>query len=188
MADYEMLFPGRFLKKSDLPRPTTIRIVDVAPADLATDESTAAVKKGAKVKKERAQGLVTFKARPGDTGEYKGNEWILCKTNGALIAAALGERDFTKWAGRLITIHNDPRVGFGGQIVGGIRVYGSPEMTEEKRVEVKMPKRHDPEVYFLKPTGTAKGKSAATGETPTGTEQPEQPAEGDPTREPGAEG
>lgn len=173
MPDYEMLFPGRFLKKTDLAKPTTIRIVEVTAADIATDEP------GSDGKKEKAKGLLRFRARPGDLGGYTGDELILCKTNAALIAAALGDRDFDAWKGRLITIHHDPAVSFGREKTGGIRVCGSPELQAEKRVEIKMPRKTRPEVYVLKPTGKA----------PSSTQPTEQPqAGGEQEREAGQEG
>lgn len=151
MADYEALYPGRFLKKEMLAAPKTIRIIDIVQTVLEGE-------KGAEAK-------VVLKYRDA-AGE---GEAVWCKTNAALTAIALNERDAEKWKGRLITIHNNPNVDLAGRKVGGIRVCGSPEMTKPQKVEIKRPRRKKPEVYELAPTGK---KAAAPAETPAPVAEP----------------
>lgn len=154
MPDYEALYPGRFLKKETLAAPKTIRIVDILTTQLEGE-------KGIEQK-------VVLKYRDhGGEGEM-----VLCKTNAALIAIALNERDADKWKTRLITIHNNPNVDLAGRKVGGIRVCGSPEMTEPKRIEIKRPRRKKPEVYELAPTGKKKAVEPPKTETPPVDEPP----------------
>ena len=198
MPDFESLFPGRFLKKTDLLKPTTVRIVEVTSSEgvLVVEDDDADDKK-------KAKGIMRISYAAGSLGRYAGSEMILCKTNATLIAVALGERDFTKWGrteshrGHLITLHNCPTVKFGREKTGGIRVFGSPEMTKAITVEIKMPRKKKPEVYELVPTGQAAGgqqqpaTTAPAGDTARGsvgaTQIPDQPPPDD-AREPGWEG
>lgn len=138
MADYETLYPGRFLKKEALPAPKTIRIIDVIQTVLEGEKG------------QETKVVIKYRDKTGD------GEIVWCKTNAALTAHALNERDAEKWKGRLITIYNNPNVDLAGRKVGGIRVYGSPELTKAITVEIKRPRRKKPEVYQLVPTGKAK--------------------------------
>lgn len=166
MADYEALYPGRFLKKETLAAPKTIRILAVTQTQLEGERGV--------------EPKVTLKYKAAD-GE---GEMVLCKTNAALIAFALGERDVDKWVSRLVTLHNNPNVDLGGKRVGGIRVYGSPEMTAPLKVEIKRPRRKKPEVYHLVPTGKNASKPAPMPEPAAVDDAP--PPEDE--REVGAEG
>lgn len=142
MPDYETLYPGRFLKKESLAAPKVIRVTAINVTELEGE-------KGVEPKV-----IVKYKAADGE------GEIVWCKTNSALTAVALNERDYLKWAGRLLTIHNNPQVDLKGKKVGGIRVCGSPEMKEAKTVEIKRPRRKKPEVYRLVPTDN-RGQSLA---------------------------
>jgi hypothetical protein len=144
MPDYSVLYPGRFMKKEALEHPKVIRITDVKQIVLEGE-------KGAEGKV-----VLYYKAADG-IGEIVWN-----KTNAELTWHALGERVTEKWVGRLLTIYNNPNVDLAGKKVGGIRVYGSPEMAAAKTVEVKRPRRKKPEVYPLTPTDM-KGNATATG-------------------------
>ena len=146
MPDYETLYPGRFLKKEVLAAPKVIRIMEVIRAELENEKG-----------KIEQKTTIKYKAADGD------GEIVWCKTNAALLAVAIDERDYEKWKGHLVTIFHDPSVAFGGKKLGGIRVYGSPEMKAPKRVEIKRPRRSKPEVYNLVPTdnrGVARQASA----------------------------
>lgn len=151
MADWELLYPGRFLNKVSLEVPKVIRIVEVTQTMLTT------LKKGKEV--EELKVVVKYKAADGE-GEIPWN-----KTNAALTAYALDERDADKWVGHRVTVMHDPSIMFGIEKLGGIRVCGSPEMKATKRVEIKRPRRKNPEVYTLTPTD----KKGAV-------KQPEEPA------------
>lgn len=170
MADYETLYPGRFLKKEALAAPKTIRIVDVIATNLEGE-------KGVEPK-------VVLKYRDkGGEGEI-----VWCKTNAILTFYVFNERDYDKWKGRLITIYNNPNVDLKGKKVGGIRVYGSPEMTSPMKVEIKRPRRKTPEVYNLVPTGKNAAKASEPPKpAPSPVEEPEAPSDVDFDDAPSAE-
>jgi hypothetical protein len=167
--DYETLYPGRFLKGQILDRPRVIRITKVTGTMLEGDKG------------EEAKCIVTYKSnftieegRVVD-GKVSTGEIVWCKSNSALLAAMTGTRDYDEWVGKLVTIWFDPSVKFGREQVGGIRVYGSPELTETKRVNVKRPRKKTPDVYTLRPTDK-QGRDIK----PNGKPQP-------PSREPGSD-
>lgn len=143
MADFETLYPGRFLKKEVLATPKVVRILAVTSTELESES-------GAKEPKV----IVKYKAADGE------GEIVWCKTNAVLTAEALGTREYNEWVGKLITIYNNPNVDLKGKKVGGIRVFGSPEMKTTKKVSIKRPRRKNPEVYELVPTDN-KGKAVA---------------------------
>lgn len=146
MPDIDELFPGKYVKSADLPHPITIRITGVG-GDVLEGE-----------KGEKFKGIVKYKTRahdkhykPKTDNEVVDGEWVLARTNALLIAEMLGTRDYSKWAGHLVTIANDPTVMMMGQKVGGIRVVGSPELKGTIRVEVKL-KKKKPKTYELHQT------------------------------------
>lgn len=144
MPTWEQLYPGRFLKGVTLEVPKTIRIKAVAATDLEGDDGD-----------KKAKCVIRYSAADGE------GEWVVAKTNAALIAACLGENDYTKWPGHTVTIYFDPSVRFGAEQVGGIRVCGSPELKAPKRIEIKRPRRKKLEVFDLIPTdANGKAKSA----------------------------
>jgi hypothetical protein len=168
MPDLETLYPGRFMKKEALPAPKVIRITKVTQVTLEGDKG------------DELKATIHYRDHEGD------GEIVWCKTNAKLTAAALDERDYTKWPGHLLTIYHDPRVRFGGKTVGGIRVFGSPEMKAPKRIEIEMPRRKKPEVYELVPT-TNKGAPKTANSAP----EPAPPAVDEPMperEEPGTDG
>ncbi len=142
MPDYEQLFPGRFLKGKTLEGPKTVRIKSVVADEL----------EGERADEKKVKGILAYTAAGGEKGEI-----VLCKTNAILISWIVGtaekpERDYSKWAGRLITIGFDPLVKFGSETPGGIRVIGSPELTAPRVVEIKFRKKRPQEVQLM-PTG-----------------------------------
>jgi hypothetical protein len=147
VPDYETLYPGRFLKKETLAAPKVIRITAVNVVSLENDKG-----------QMEDQATLKFKAIDGD------GEMTWCKTNSALTSFALDTRDYEKWIGRLIAIAHDPSVMFGGKKVGGIRVFGSPEMKAPKKVEIKMPRKKRPDIYHLVPTDTKGNVKQVAGE------------------------
>lgn len=135
MPDYETLYPGRFLKKETLAAPKVIRILKITVSSLENEKGQM---------EEKA--TLSYKAADGD------GEMTWPKTNSVLTAIVLGTRDYEEWKGRLITIAHDPTVMFGGKKVGGIRVFGSPEIKTAKKVEIKRPRSKKLDVYHLVPT------------------------------------
>jgi hypothetical protein len=165
MADLDTLFPSRFTKGVSLESPMTIRIVSIGGEMIEGDDG------------EKSKAVLKYRSASGEA------ELVLNKTNALLIAACLGTRDYTAWAGRTITIGYDPTVMLGRERVGGIRVVGSPEIKATLRVEVKRPRRKRPEVYTLQPTdkdGRVRGVASTTA--------PAKPNEVEGEREPGGEG
>ena len=134
MPDFETLYPGRFLKGKTLEAPRVVRILSLAATDLEGDDGM------------KAKAVLKYRGAEGE------GEMVLCKTNAALIASVVGDRDFDKWAGHLVTLHYDPTVKLGAEAVGGIRVMGSPELKTSKRVEIRRPRRKRPDVFVLVPT------------------------------------
>ena len=51
---------------------------------------------------------------------------VLNVTNGQLIAHVTGSEETDDWAGKKITLYNDPSISFGGKLTGGIRVQIPP--------------------------------------------------------------
>lgn len=165
MPSYETLYPGRFLRGATLEHPITIRILSLGGEVLEGDDG------------EKSKGILKYRAAGNVTGEI-----VLAKTNAILIAKMLGTDDFTAWAGHTITIANDPNVMFGKERVGGIRVCGSPELTRTIVVNVKRPRRKNPERYTLRPTD--KDGRVRQDTAPAPAEEPPPPAD---APEPGTE-
>ena len=134
MPHYDELYPGRFLKSATLLEPRTIRIIGLRGEALEGDDGT------------KAKGVLRYRDAQGE------GEIVWCRTNAVLTEHALGTADFGEWAGRLITIWYDPDVRFGSETVGGIRVYGSPELARDIEVGIKRPRRKKREMYRLRRT------------------------------------
>lgn len=181
MADLDELYPGRFLKGRTLEAPITIRIVSMVGEELEGE-------KGVKLK-----GILRYRTR-GEDGVVVEAEMVCNKTNALLAAAVFGTRDYTLWAGHLITIGFDPTVRLGAETPGGIRVMGSPELKAPLRVEIKRPRRSKVEVYMLHPTDAQgrKREQRAQHDQPPQRAQHDQPPHDQPPpadeREPGGEG
>ncbi len=154
MGHFEELYPGRFLKGVTLLAPKTIRIVEVV-GNVELEGDDGAVKSKA-----------VLRYKDSDKHKDKPGEIVWVRTNAQLAAVALNEPDYTKWGGRLLTIHHDKTVAFGKEKKGGIRVLGSPDMTSSVEVAIKMPRRKHPLIYVLQPTGKT-GTKQTTGPAPT---------------------
>ncbi len=110
---WDELFPGRFLKACDLKgKAVTVTI--------------------AKIHQERIDGewalIFTFKE-----GQDK-REFACNRTNGEHMRAMFG-KDPTKWVGRRITLKAEGVWAFGEQM-DALRIIGSPELTEDVRVDI----------------------------------------------------
>jgi hypothetical protein len=113
MADIvEDFFPSRFIRAADLKgKEIDVTIDRVEAEDLEND--------GKKVTKP----IVHFK--------NAGIKPLVCnKTNGLTIAAALGEVDYKKWAGRQIRLYAD-LVSFKGKVTEAVRVKRIPPPLKE---------------------------------------------------------
>jgi hypothetical protein len=183
MPDFEALYPGRFLKKHTLEAAKVIRILKLKGELLEGDDGA------------ESKAILQYRAADGE------GEIVWCKTNAILTAAALGgERDHEKWSGRLLTIYMEPSVKVGGEVVGGVRVLGSPELKRIEEVKIKFRKKA-PEVYVLVPTDKQGNPLAPGGKldrarnpavqpkTAPATPAPEQPPAAElEQRQPGEEG
>lgn len=115
-VDWDELYPGRFIKAGEFKgkRPT-LTIASVKIEELVGD-------KGPQIK-----GVVTFRETE--------KAWALNKTNGICLKEMFG-RKVQEWIGKRITL-------FAGTWDGEecIRVWGSPELTEDREVTVQLPRK-----------------------------------------------
>jgi hypothetical protein len=116
-VDFDDLFPGRYMKAGQLgDRKHTLTIVDVQTEMLPDDQGG-----------ERLRGVITFKEVP--------YAWVINKTNATLLRAMFG-RDVTTWKGRKVTLYRGEfRKDY------AIRVWGSPELREDRTIEFRLPKK-----------------------------------------------
>lgn len=117
VSNYDELYPGRFLKaglfKGNKP---TLTIKDVDTEQL--EDNTG---------KPKTKAILSFVERP--------MELVMCKTNGICIKAMFG-KELSNWIGKRVTL-------FAGNWNGEecVRVWGSPDIQEEIKVEVELPRR-----------------------------------------------
>lgn len=97
--------------------------------------------------------VVYFREGKGDRG------WLLNRTNAEALRELYG-RETDGWVGHKITLHA-PQVRVGPKMEPGIRVKGSPELTEPRVFDLKLP-RKKPIPFTLLPTGKAKAEQAQT--------------------------
>lgn len=133
VPDYKKLFTGKYLASPDLGKnEPTVKIARVI-SEVVKDEEK---------KTERTRWIVFFE------GKDKG--MLLNRTNATLIAALCKSNMTEDWVGHSITI-GVRDVKMGGELVDGLRVIGSPELTAPLKVVVKLPRKR-PEECFLQPT------------------------------------
>jgi hypothetical protein len=146
---YDVMYPGRFLKSADLDG----KIVTVTIADINAEEL-----EGDKNKKKREY-ILTF------VGKKKA--FVLNKTNACLIVQMFGKNPNT-WRGKRVTIY-PTQCRFGPKMVDCIRVFGSPDVTEDVTVAEKIGRS------MLKTTLRAvKGSKPEAAPPPPQDEPPEQ--------------
>jgi hypothetical protein len=115
-VDFDDLYPGRFLKAGQLgERKPTVTIARVDVDRLETEKG------------EEIKGVITFADMPYQV--------VLNKTNGLCLKAMFG-RKIKDWVGKRITLYagtwnKEPAV----------RIWGSPEISQEIAVPIKLPKR-----------------------------------------------
>lgn len=71
-------------------------------------------------------------------------DWVTCKTTLLCVEAMFG-RSPRNWVGKQITLFWDPKVKFGKETVGGVRVAGAPGI-KDMTVTVKLPKKADQKI------------------------------------------
>jgi hypothetical protein len=162
--DYEVLFPGRFLKG----------------ADLAGKESTAEIKS---IAGEEIDGK--FKAIISFVGAKK--QFVCNRTNAEAIRLCLG-RETNNWIGKRITlagvVMKDP---FGDGEICALRVVGSPEISQPLTAEVKRGRKTlniKVRPTGAKPAAKGNGKVAGAAQAPAPSSTPAPaPASSEPTEE-----
>lgn len=138
--DYDLLFPGRFLKSGQFKgREITLTIHAVRVEELPQENG-----------KPRGRGVLSFV-------ETK-MELVLNRTNGECIKAMFG-RETDAWLGKRVTFFPAKIEAFGAH-EQAIRVRGSPDIAKDIAVEVQLPRRK-PVRVTLKRIAKANGKKAA---------------------------
>lgn len=136
MPSYKTLFTGKYLASPDLGKNEPTVKVERIVSELVKDEEK---------KTERYRWIVFF------VGKEKG---MLLNRSNAILLAALCKSDKTEdWIGHSFTIGVRP-VKMGGETVDGLRVVGSPELSQPLQVEIKLP-RKKPQIWTLDPRPAA---------------------------------
>ena len=148
---WDEMFPGRFLKAGLFKdRPVTLTIKDVTLEVLPGDKG------------EQTRGVLHFEQTP--------MQIAINKTNGVCLRAMFGKKPL-EWIGKRVTFV--PEIdNFGKEKVDAIRIKGSPDMSDDMEVEIKMPKKK-PKMRRL--VNTSSGKS--TESTVSESTEPQQSAE-----------
>lgn len=119
-VDWDELYPGRFLKASDLKgQRVTVTIGSVDLEELEGD-------KGKTVK-----GVIGF------LGKEK--MMALNRTNGLCLKSMFGKK-VQAWEGKRVTLI-PTETKFGAETVDAIRIYGSPDIPRDIEIELKLPKK-----------------------------------------------
>lgn len=115
-VDFDELFPGRFIKAGELgERQVTLRIASVDVEELEGDS-------GKKIK-----GIVCFDGTP--------KQWVLNRTNATCLREMFG-RKIPEWVGKRVTLYAGV---WNGEPC--VRVWGSPDIAEDRNIEVALPRR-----------------------------------------------
>lgn len=146
--DYDILFPGRFLKAGEFQgRDVTLTITEVTTEELPQDKGG-----------DRVRGIIAFQ-------ETK-KKLVLNRTNGECFKALWG-RETDAWIGHHVTLYPAE---YQGDVA--IRVKGSPDITEAVDAEIKLPRKR-PFMMKLIPTGKRNQKPAPKRPDPSSGEVPE---------------
>ena len=95
--------------------------------------------------------------------------WLLNRTNAECLRELFGSRDTDDWIGKRVTLHA-LQVRVGPKMEPGIRVKGSPDITQPIVFELRLPRKR-PIQTTLVPTGKPAQKPEA-GAAPDGDVQP----------------
>lgn len=113
---FDDLYPGRFLKAGNFNgKKVTLTIKDYAREELEGEDG------------KKAKAIISF--------EETDRQLVACKTNGLCIRAMFGS-DLPGWVGKRVTFF--PSVWNGEPC---IRVWGSPDISDETTAEIKLPRR-----------------------------------------------
>ncbi len=165
-VDWDELYPGKYLKAGQLAegKPITLTIKAVDVERLADDKGI-----------DKIKGVITFAEIP--------YHLAMNKTNGLLLRELFG-RVLDKWVGRKVTIYR-------GEVESGsqkgqpaVRVWGSPELTEDRVVKVQLPRKRpmNMTLHRVAPRDAARrpevdrhpteGRESSAGKDPDGGERP----------------
>ncbi len=116
-TDWDDLYPGRFLKAGQLGDKKHVLTIKSVDLDMLMSDDGA----------EKKKGVLSFAETPVQIP--------INKTNGLCLKAMFG-RDVNAWPGKRVVLFkgewkNEPAV----------RIYGSPDITADINVEIKLPKR-----------------------------------------------
>lgn len=115
-VDWDELYPGRFMKAGDFKgKKPTLTMTEVKIEELVGD-------KGPQIK-----GVISFKETD--------KQWALNKTNGICLKEMFG-RKVQDWVGKRVTLFADT---WDGDLC--VRVWGSPDIAEEKEIEIQLPRK-----------------------------------------------
>ncbi|HEY3494778.1 MAG TPA: hypothetical protein VGK73_08840 [Polyangiaceae bacterium] len=136
-VDWDELFPGRFLKAGELKgKKVTLTVASIDTEKLPSNEGG-----------EKVKGIITFRGTD--------KQLALNKTNGICIREMFG-RVLADWIGKRIVLFPTE---WNGE--PAVRVYGSPDIPRDLKVEVQLPRRR-PIPMTLHATGKDKGDDTAT--------------------------
>lgn len=131
VADWDELYPNRFLKAGELKgKRVTLTIKDVDTDALIGDDG-----------KEKIKGFLAFEKTP--------RQVVLNKTNGLCLRAMFGKK-LSEWIGKRVIFYPDK---WNGEDC--IRIFGSPDLAEELDVEIKLPRRKPFNMRMHKSEGEA---------------------------------
>ena len=129
VVSWRKFFGGSYLTADALKEsgPVTLTIRDYAREEL-TDPKTEEI---------RVKLVLYFEEDPRGL--------VLNKTTALCMDAMFGE-DVRGWVGNGLTLYCDPSVKVGRNVVGGVRIKGSPDIPARTMVRVKLPKRRAQEL------------------------------------------
>jgi hypothetical protein len=134
MPDYATFFAGRYISANVVeglgPRPLKIAKVVSEEVEQIDDPS-----------QTRERMIVYF------DGSRRG--WLVNRTNAECLVAMFGRRT-EDWIGRRVVLKSEP-VRVGPTTQPGIRVHGSPDIAEDVRFSLRLPRKR-PQPYTLKKT------------------------------------
>jgi hypothetical protein len=140
-TEWDQLYPGRFLKAGDLAgKKVTLTI---AAIDLDELEGNT----GKKVK-----GVISF--------EKTDKQLALNKTNGICLKEMFGKK-VQEWVGRRVTLFSSS---WNGEDC--IRIWGSPELTEDREITIQLPRKRPMEMTMHKVDGPRAATAGASSKEP----------------------
>lgn len=148
-VDWDELYPGRFIKGGEIAegQKVVVRVSAIDMELLPKSEGSG----------EEQKGVISF--------EGMDRKMPLNKTNGLCLKAMFG-RDVQAWIGKRIVLYRGEWKSKEGPMPA-VRIYGSPDITQNISVEIKLPKRkaYQHTLYAPKQSGTTPPGGAAEQKT-----------------------